>query len=323
MQPIKEAKKNQIKKESSAFFDGLQGAFAFAKTPFHPSYLSIKQGIFMPNNAKLNAKLTAIQMVSTPVVSENLRVAADFIARAANEGAKLILLPEYFAAMVKNDEERSKIAEPFGQGIIQDFLQTTAVKHSIWLIGGSLPIKAEEQSEPKIYNASLAFSPEGKCVARYDKIHLFSYQSARETYNESAHALAGKTPVSFATPFGKIGLSICYDLRFPELFRAFSKENPLDLILMPAAFTHATGKDHWEILLRARAIENQCYVLAAAQGGFHDNGRETWGQSALIDPWGVILAERKKGQALVMGEMAHEKINEVRQKIPALNHRVL
>ena len=265
-----------------------------------------------------NARVAAIQMISTTRVEENLNTAAALITEAVADGAELVALPEYFPIMGRRDGDKIAAREVDGSGPIQDFLAETASKHGIWVIGGSMPLVASV--EDKVLNTCLAFNPQGVRVARYDKIHLFGFQKGEERYNESATIEPGRQPVTFDAPFGRVGLSICYDLRFPELFRALGE---IDLLVLPAAFTEVTGRAHWEILLRARAIENQCYVLAIGQGGVHENRRETHGNSMLIDPWGDIVARREKGAGVVIGELDHARIAEVRTSLPALTHRVL
>lgn len=265
-----------------------------------------------------NARLAAVQMISTPRVDENLATAGRLIAEAAAQGAQLVALPEYFPIMGLRERDKVAVREVDGQGPIQNFLRDTACRHGIWLVGGSMPLVAA--SPDKVLNSSLVFNPLGERVARYDKIHLFGFQKGEERYNESATIEPGRQPVTFDAPFGRVGLSICYDLRFPELFRALGE---IDLLVLPAAFTEVTGRAHWEILLRARAIENQCYVLAIGQGGVHENRRETHGNSMLIDPWGDIVARRDKGAGVVVGELDHARIAEVRTSLPALTHRVL
>jgi len=242
------------------------------------------------SNGLINARVAAVQMVSTPRVDENLRVAGALIADAAAQGATLVALPEYFPIMGMNDGDKVRVREADGLGPIQEFLSATARQHGIWLVGGSMPLIAS--APDKVLNSSLVYGPQGERVARYDKIHLFGFQKGKERYNESATIEPGTQPLAFDTPFGRVGLTICYDMRFPELYRALGV---VDLLVIPAAFTETTGRAHWEILLRARAIENQCYVLAIAQGGKHENGRETHGNSMLIDPWGEILDRKLKG----------------------------
>ena len=262
--------------------------------------------------------VAAVQMVSTPRVDENLRTAAARIAEAVALGAELVALPEYFAIMGMSDSDKVGVREHDGSGPIQDFLAASAREHGIWLIGGSLPLSAD--SPDKVLNSSVAYNPHGQRVARYDKIHLFGFRQGAEAYDESVTIQAGRQPVAFATPFGRVGLSICYDLRFPELYRALGVT---ELLVVPAAFTETTGRAHWEILLRARAIENQCYVLAVAQGGRHENGRDTHGNSMLIDPWGEILDRKLKGPGVVVGTLERDRLDSVRANLPALKHRVM
>ena len=265
-----------------------------------------------------NARLAAVQMISTPRVDENLATAGRLIAEAAAQGAQLVALPEYFPIMGLRERDKVAVREVDGQGPIQDFLGSTARRHGIWLVGGSMPLVAA--SPDKVLNSSLVFNPLGERVARYDKIHLFGFEKNGERYDESASIEPGTQPVSFETPFARVGLSICYDMRFPELYRRLGVN---DLLVIPAAFTETTGRAHWEILLRARAIENQCYVLAIGQGGLHENRRETHGNSMLIDPWGVVLTRRDKGEGVVIGDLDHARIAEVRASLPALKHRVM
>ena len=265
-----------------------------------------------------NARLAAVQMISTPRVDENLATAGRLIAEAAAQGAQLVALPEYFPIMGLRERDKVAVREVDGQGPIQDFLGGTARRHGIWLVGGSMPLVAA--SPDKVLNSSLVFNPLGERVARYDKIHLFGFEKNGERYDESASIEPGTQPVSFETPFARVGLSLCYDMRFPELYRRLGVN---DLLVIPAAFTETTGRAHWEILLRARAIENQCYVLAIGQGGLHENRRETHGNSMLIDPWGVVLTRRDKGEGVVIGDLDHARIAEVRASLPALKHRVM
>ena len=269
-------------------------------------------------HAARNARVAAVQMVSTPRVGENLQIAGALIAEAAAQGAELVALPEYFPIMGRRDSDKLAVREAPGSGPIQDFLAETARRHGIWLVGGSMPLEASV--EGKVLNTCLVFDPQGRQAARYDKIHLFGFQKGMERYDESATIESGSQPATFDAPFGRVGLSICYDLRFPELFRALGE---IDLLVLPAAFTEVTGRAHWEILLRARAIENQCYVLAIGQGGVHENKRETHGNSMLIDPWGDVIARRDKGAGVVIGELDHARIAEVRASLPALSHRIL
>ena len=265
-----------------------------------------------------NVRVAALQMVSTPRVDENLAMAERLIADAVAQGAGLVALPEYFPIMGMSDSDKVALREVDGNGPIQAFLADAARRHGVWLVAGSLPLHASDPG--RVLNSCLVYDPTGQRVARYDKIHLFGFQKGAECYNESATIEAGTEPVAFETPFGRIGLSICYDLRFPELYRALGA---CDLHIVPAAFTETTGRAHWEILLRARAIENQCYVLAIGQGGRHENGRETHGNSLLIDPWGEILDRKAKGQGIVIGKLDHARIADIRASLPALKHRVM
>ncbi|MCL2022078.1 MAG: carbon-nitrogen hydrolase family protein [Betaproteobacteria bacterium] len=266
-----------------------------------------------------NARLAAIQMVSGSDVARNLADAALLIAEAVEAGAELVGLPEYFPIIGADDALLAGASEPFGRGKIQDWLRETAALHGVWLLAGSIPLCSDVPE--RVFNSTLVVDPEGEVRARYDKIHLFSFAAGEEQYNESACILPGQRKIAFDSPFGRIGLSICYDLRFPELYRALAASLPLDLIFLPAAFTRATGRAHWEILVRARAIENQCYLLAAAQGGKHESGRRTYGNSMIIDPWGEVVARRESGQGIALADLDHQRIAEVRQKLPALSHR--
>ncbi|WP_242569235.1 carbon-nitrogen hydrolase family protein [Rhodocyclus gracilis] len=257
-------------------------------------------------------------MISAPRVADNLATAGRLVADAAAQGAELVVLPEYFAIMGMNEGDKLRVREADGNGPIQSFLAEEAARHGIWLIGGSIPLAGNDPA--KVLNSSVAYAPDGARVARYDKVHLFGFEKGTERYNESATIEAGTRPVAFDTPFGRVGLSICYDLRFPELYRALGV---VDLLALPAAFTETTGQAHWEILLRARAIENQCYLVASAQGGRHENGRETHGDSMLIDPWGIVLDRKLKGAGVVLGRFDPARIAEIRASLPALAHRVM
>ncbi len=270
----------------------------------------------MPMNR--HAKIAAIQMVSTPDPAENCRSAERLVAEAAQQGAELVVLPEYWPVMGLLEDDKMAIAEPLNDGPLQQCMADMARRHGIWLVGGTLPLVSHEAG--KVLNTTLVYNPAGERVQRYDKIHLFSFTKGEETYNESRTITHGEEVSTFDAPFGKVGLSICYDLRFPELYRAMGE---CALIVVPAAFTHTTGAAHWEILLRARAIENQCYVLAAAQGGRHQNGRHTWGHSMLIDPWGQMQSVLPEGEGVVLGTIELDRIAQVRQSLPALQHRTM
>jgi nitrilase len=264
------------------------------------------------------AKVAAIQMVSTPVPEQNFASARRLIEQAVQQGAELVLLPEYWPAMGMQDTDKLGYAEQDGNGPIQAFMAQTAREQNVWLVGGTLPMASPEPD--KVLNSTLVFNPAGEQVARYDKIHLFGFTKGVESYDESRTITPGRAVTSFEAPFGKVGLSVCYDLRFPELYRALGD---CTLIMVPAAFTWTTGRAHWEILLRARAVENQCYVLAAAQGGHHPNGRRTWGHSMLIDPWGEIKAVLPEGEGVIIGEIEPAHLARVRESLPALKHRKL
>lgn len=266
----------------------------------------------------MNIAVAAIQMVSTPDVAENIATAQRLVAEAATRGAQLVLLPEYWPILGQHDTDKLAIAETLGNGSIQHAMQTLAQQHGLWLIGGTLPLQSAVPG--KVFNSTLVYNPQGNCVVRYDKMHLFGFDNGTEHYDEARTLERGNTPTTFETPFGRVGLSVCYDLRFPELYRSM---NPCTLMVVPAAFTHTTGQAHWEVLLRARAIENQCYVLAAAQGGQHRNGRHTWGHSMLIDPWGDVLACLPTGAGVISGTLDTTRLQQVRQQLPALDHRRL
>ena len=270
-------------------------------------------------------KVAAIQMVSTGVLSDNLLQTRRLLEQAAHDGVELAVLPEYFCLIGQHDADKLAIQEPFGSGPIQQFLADTARALGLWLVGGTLPLSAS--SPDRVYNSILVFDPQGDCVARYDKIHLFRFDNGTEAYDESRVLDRGHNPTRFALPsrdghVWRIGLSVCYDLRFAELYRTYAREG-VDLILVPSAFTHTTGQAHWEVLLRARAIENLSFVAAAAQGGMHPNGRRTWGQSLLIDPWGEVLAQRAQDPAVVCAELDATSLGQRRSQLPALQHRVL
>lgn len=263
--------------------------------------------------------VAAVQMVSGLSVQDNLQQAAQGIAQAAQGGARLIALPEYFCFMGRHDQDKLALAETPGDGPIQDFLAQQAQQHGVWLVGGTLPLRSPDAH--RIYNACLVYGPQGDLCARYDKIHLFGFQKGAESYDESVAIRPGDAPPQvFELPFGRVALGICYDLRFPELFRV---QGEVRLMVLPAAFTYTTGSVHWEVLLRARAIENQCYVLASAQGGVHENGRRTWGHSMLIDPWGDVLSRLPEGPGIAAGVLDAARLASVRQSLPALRHRVM
>ncbi|MDO4682812.1 MAG: carbon-nitrogen hydrolase family protein [Lautropia sp.] len=328
----------------------------------------------------MKVSMAALQMVSGPEVDANLAVAERLVGEAAAQGAQLVLLPEYFCLMGNRDTDKVDIQEG-EEGPLQDFLADCARRHALVVVGGTVPLRSPKRH--KVLNSSLVYGPDGRQLARYDKIHLFGFQKGEESFNESSSIHPGRTPVvcdvwfredeagighAVASAAGlpgsvgvtgaagggqgqacvdgegavagalagaadeasmqaagrlrslRLGLSVCYDLRFPELYRQMS---PLDVIMMPAAFTYTTGEAHWGLLLRARAVENQCYVLASAQGGTHPSGRRTWGHSMMVDPWGEVQSVLPAGEGVVMGTLDTARISEVRQSLPALAHRVL
>ena len=270
------------------------------------------------------------------------------VAQAAAQGAQVVLLPEYFCLISGNDRDKLGIQEadagelPGDDSPLQHFLSATARQHGITLLGGTVPLKSPKIN--KICNSLLVYGPDGRRLARYDKIHLFGFQRGEESYDESVAIHAGRTPVVVDVPVGaaaravarmrapggadenevasiRVGLAVCYDLRFPELFRQMA---PLDLMVMPAAFTYTTGQAHWELLLRARAVEGQCWVLASGQGGTHPgSGRRTWGHSMLVDPWGEVCAVLPEGEGVVVADLDTERTAQVRESLPALRHRVI
>ena len=263
-------------------------------------------------------RIAGVQMASGPNVSANLNEAGRLIEMAVAEGAKLVALPEYFAIMGMRPTDKVKVRERDGDGPIQAFLAETAARLGIWLVGCSVPM--ETPVDGKIFNSCQVYDDTGKMVARYDKIHLFSLDLGKEKFAEQGTIEPGKHVKVVDSPFGRIGLSVCYDLRFPELYRAM---NQPDLILVPAAFTATTGRAHWETLLRARAIENLAWVLAPAQGGKHPNGRQTHGHSMVVDPWGKVVAKRAAGPGVVIADIDPTFQAKMRLSLPALAHRVL
>ncbi len=262
--------------------------------------------------------VAAVQMISTPDLQANIATAGVLVGQAAAGGARLIALPEYWPIMGHSDTDKVTLAEQPGRGPIQDFMAATARQHGVWLVGGTLPLVAPEPG--KVMNTTLVYDPQGQAVSRYDKIHLFGFSKGSETYDEARTIVPGQGVTVLDTPFGRVGIAICYDLRFPELFRAMGD---CSLMVVTAAFTHTTGLAHWEVLLRARAIENQCYVLASAQGGLHANGRRTFGHSMLIDPWGEVKAVVPDGLGVASGSIDADFLASVRESLPALKHRRL
>ncbi|TCP11626.1 nitrilase [Crenobacter luteus] len=267
---------------------------------------------------KTSYRAAAVQLVSGADPSANLGRAAHWVDEAARQGARLVVLPEYFGVMGHKETDKVGLAEAFGAGPMQDALAAMARDNAVWLVGGTVPLVSPESG--KVYNSTLLYNPEGERVARYDKIHLFGFSGLGENYCESNTIVAGTEPLKAATELGEIAFGVCYDLRFPELFRALA---PFDVMVLPAAFTATTGEAHWEPLIRARAIENQCYLIASAQGGLHENGRRTHGHSMIVDPWGRVLAELPEGEGVILADIQINTLQSVRTRLPALAHRVL
>jgi predicted amidohydrolase len=271
----------------------------------------------------MSSRVAAVQMASGPNISANLMEAARLIAVAAKDhGAKLVVLPENFALVGLSEQDKVKIRETEGTGPIQDFLANQAARHGVWLVGGTIPLKANDPK--KVRAACLLWDERGRRMAHYDKMHLFDVHIAQtgENYAESMTIEPGDRPVVVDTPFGKLGLAVCYDLRFPELFRAMLEQG-MEVLAVPSAFTAVTGMAHWEILVRARAVENLSYVIAAAQGGYHANGRETYGDSMIVDPWGVVLDRLPRGSGVVSADIEPARLKSIRRNFPTIQHRRL
>ena len=269
----------------------------------------------------MSSRVAAVQMASGPNISANLMEAARLIAVAAKDhGAKLVVLPENFALVGLSEQDKVKIRETEGSGPIQDFLANQAARHGVWLVGGTIPLKANDPQ--KVRAACLLWDERGRRMARYDKMHLFDVhiEQTGENYAESMTIESGDRPVVVETPFGKLGLAVCYDLRFPELFRAMLEQG-MEVLAVPSAFTAVTGMAHWETLVRARAVENLSYVIAAAQGGYHANGRETYGDSMIVDPWGMVLDHLPRGSGVVSADIEPQRLKSIRHTFPASQHR--
>jgi nitrilase len=265
-----------------------------------------------------SSRFAALQMVSTPEVMSNLESADRLIAAAAAAGARLAALPENFYLIGRHEADKVKLREPEGEGPIQSFLAAAARRHRVWIVGGTAPISCADPG--RIRSACLVFDDSGRRVARYDKMHLFRFEAGDERYDESRTLEAGESAVALQSPFGRLALSVCYDVRFPELYRELGD---FDAMFVPSAFTVPTGAAHWETLLRARAIENQAYVIAPAQGGLHPSGRRTYGHSMIVDPWGQVLAVRPEGEGVLLAEIDTDRVREVRASLPAVANRRL
>ncbi len=270
----------------------------------------------------MSQSVACIQMTSGSDIAANLRVAGQYIQEAASHGAILIELPEMFALMGMDQMDKVKQAEVFGQGPIQDFLATQATKYGVWIVGGTIPLTLPGQNQ-KVRAACLVFDDQGQCVTRYDKIHLFDVlvkAGQEERYAESNTIAPGSEVIVIPTPVGRLGLAVCYDVRFPELFREMHKQD-VELIALPSAFTYPTGVAHWDVLVRARAIENLAYVLAACQTGVHSNQRRTYGHSMLVNPWGEVVASLGEQPGVLIGDVDLAYLHQLRQEFPALTHR--
>lgn len=270
-------------------------------------------------------KVAAIQMVSGPSCADNLRVARYWLEQAADAGVQLAALPEYFGLMGLHDSDKWHQREAYGRGPMQDFVAQAASDLGLWIVGGTLPLTAEHPD--KVRNASMVWNPQGQCVARYDKVHLFELHHGSEHFDEGRVIEAGQHPVQFEMPdatgvLWRWGLSVCYDLRFPEMYRQHADAG-VHGVLVPSAFTHTTGQAHWQLLLRARAVENLSYVVAPGQGGTHPNGRRTWGHSCVVEPWGKVLAEHEQGAGMAVAELSMPHLQAMRAQLPALGHRVM
>ncbi|RCX31095.1 carbon-nitrogen hydrolase family protein [Thioalbus denitrificans] len=267
-------------------------------------------------------KVAAVQMASGPNVTANLYEAERLITKAAEADARLVVLPENFAIMGMQETDKVAVREPEGRGPIQAFLAEQARRHGVWLVGGTIPLEASVPG--KVRAACLVYDSSGERVARYDKMHLFDVRitESAESYTESRTIEPGDGLTVIDTPFGRLGLAVCYDLRFPELFRGLFARG-MEILALPAAFTAITGRAHWEVLVRARAIENFCYVVASAQGGYHFNGRETHGDSMIVEPWGGVLDRLPRGSGVVLGEVNLERVRDIRRNFPVAEHRRL
>lgn len=268
-------------------------------------------------------RAAVLQMVSTADVDENLARAGQLIGQATADGARFLALPEFFPMISINERDKFSIREKFGHGPLQAFLSGQAQRHRVWLLGGTIPLDSGDPD--RVYNSSLLFDDQGKCVARYDKIHLFDVYvdtEGKEGYNESASMKAGTDLVTASTPFGDVALSVCYDLRFPELYRRMAGDG-VTMITVPSAFTERTGRVHWQMLLRARAVENLSFVIAPGQGGRHNEQRTTWGHSMIVGPWGEVLCCVEEGPGFACADLDFDRLQALRRSFPVLKHRKL
>jgi predicted amidohydrolase len=267
-----------------------------------------------------DVRLAAIQMNSGDDVAANLKVAGSLLERAAADGAQLAVLPENFAALGADENLRISIAEADGTGPVQDALAELAARLKLWIVAGTISIRGENALKP--FASCCVYDASGVCIARYDKIHLFDVDlpNRDENYRESANTAAGESPVLVDTPWGRLGLAVCYDLRFPELFRHLCSEG-MEMLALPAAFTYSTGEAHWRTLVKARAIENLCYVAAAAQTGHHPGGRQTYGHSMIVDPWGEVMADAGDNSGWIAANADAARLHGIRRQFPVLSHR--
>jgi len=269
-----------------------------------------------------NLQIAVIQMVSTADYHENTETAKRLVIEAAQAGNNIVVLPEYFCYMGLHERDKYEYVEQHKNGKLQTMLSTLAKEYGVWIVAGTHPIESDEPARP--YGRCYIYDDQGEVITWYDKIHLFDVKIAdsKGSYCESAMTKAGDKVVCFNTPWGMIGVAVCYDLRFPELFRQ-QVEAGCEIMILPAAFTYKTGEKHWKVLIQARAIENLCYFVASAQGGTHQNGRETWGHSCIVSPWGETLAERANGEGFVQAELDRKALKELRRSFPVLKHRKL
>lgn len=265
-------------------------------------------------------RVAVVQMVSSAKVADNLQLAEQYLIQAKEQGAELVVLPENFAFMGMNEVDKLLIAENYGQGPIQQKMSELAKDLGVWLIAGTIPLKGKGS---KVRASCIVYDDKGLTVARYDKIHLFDVRvSEQEKHQESLTIEAGTDIALVDTPVGKVGLTVCYDLRFPELYQHLVQRGA-QLFSVPSAFTAVTGAAHWDVLIRARAIENLCYVLAPNQGGFHENGRHTYGHSMVVEPWGKVLAQKEEGQGLIFADIDLQRLLQLRRQFPCVEHHVL
>ncbi len=269
----------------------------------------------------MHLRIASIQMCSSNQFERNLETVSRLVKSAVREGASWVILPEMFAIFSEHSSEKIALQALFGQGIIQTFLRELALSNNIYLISGTIPIQSSDLNRP--YSSCLVYNPKGVCIARYDKIHLFdAFVGDKVLYQESSVTMPGRNRCVFEVSGVHIGLAICYDIRFPELFRSINQP-PVDIIFIPSAFTVPTGEAHWDVLLRARAIENLAFVVTASQGGTHSNGRQTYGHSMIVDPWGKVIGLLNHAdEGILLVDIDLGMLKKCRTQLPALSHRV-